>query len=144
MRIQRARRNELLEQQRLEYEKHRLEWEQMLAKLEASPKKMFVIKFLTYKYVQVQIVYAHLFSRARDAKSREIYEKTFGELKKTREGRERNSRERARISLNVSDRDMNDAAPMETEERIKNEVATEVCTLLCKLLLLPYINVSVK
>ncbi|KAI1721408.1 nuclear receptor corepressor 1 [Ditylenchus destructor] len=77
MRIQRNRRNDCLVTQQAEYGDQLAQWEKKVAKYERNPKKI-----------------------ARDAKHREIFEKTFTELKKQREEKERTNRvERSRCSL---------------------------------------------
>uniref|UniRef100_A0A183C5E4 SANT domain-containing protein n=1 Tax=Globodera pallida TaxID=36090 RepID=A0A183C5E4_GLOPA len=77
MRIQRERRQDALENRRIIYEEQLTLWERKVAVFERSPKKM-----------------------AKDLRHRELFEKTFVELRKLREEKERNTRvERSRFSL---------------------------------------------
>ncbi|KAL3089562.1 hypothetical protein niasHS_006946 [Heterodera schachtii] len=77
MRIQRERRQDTIENRRIIYEEQLAQWERKAAAYERSPKKI-----------------------AKDLRHRELFEKTFVELRKSREEKERNTRvERSRFSL---------------------------------------------
>ena len=94
LKIRRDQTQELTDRQLSDYEEKRAIWERKLAKYENSPKKLLFSSFY--------LIFNHWtqFFRTRDAKHREIFEKTFSELKKLREEKERNNRvERSRFSL---------------------------------------------